>query len=146
MALGLILCWEQEPYRDFEAGVKWILRAAELGGVSAQYFVAVEYATGENISQNIEKAAHWYEMAAKSGHAEAQYNLALMYWQGEGVDKDVGKAQHWLLESAKQGELFALRVLSEAYEQGQFGFPQDVEQAKRWTEKYETAKRGKAQS
>jgi hypothetical protein len=50
MELGIVLFWDLGAHRE---GFKWIRRAAEQGDVGAQYFLAAELATGENVRKNL---------------------------------------------------------------------------------------------
>src|SRR3546814_13373335 len=58
IALGQILCDDGDPeMADFKVGFRWILAAARSGHRGAQYWVAVELATGENVRRNPGAAA-----------------------------------------------------------------------------------------
>jgi uncharacterized protein len=138
MELGLALYWDQKAVKP---GLYWIRRAAERNHLGAQYFLGVEFATGEHVRRNLKQSAQWYQRAARAGHAEAQYNLAQMYWTGEGVRRNPRKAREWLEASAKNADLLALRALSEAYETGGFGYTADSRKARLWLARYEAANR-----
>jgi uncharacterized protein len=133
MELGVVLFWDRHALRE---GFKWIRRAAEKDHIGAQYFLAVEFATGENVRQNLRAAARWYRRAAMLGHSEAQYNLALMYWAGEGVPRSSAAAHRWLRMAAKSDDLLALQALVNAYECGHFGYRPNAEQARYWRGRY----------
>lgn len=136
MEFGMVLCWDVGDYRS---GLRWVKRAAKQGHLGAQYFLAAELATGEQVSRNLPEAIKWYRIAAKAGHHEAQYNLALMLWNGEGVRKSRKAAHSWLEAAAKGGELLALRALAEAYSEGLMGYRQDPHRAKYWRNRYRRA-------
>jgi TPR repeat protein len=57
--LGTVLCWESPPLGNFTRGFEHILRAAASGLPYAQYFVASELATGENVAKDLQAAASW---------------------------------------------------------------------------------------
>ena len=122
-------------YSDFEKGFNWIQAAAEQGDIDAQYFLAVEFAIGENITRDPENAVFWYQKAAYLGHPEAQYNLGVMYLEGDGTEKSIKIGQNWILKSAKNGEYLAIDFLAKAYNQGLFGFPKDQSKAQVWQKK-----------
>jgi uncharacterized protein len=140
MSRGLILCWDDGRADAFREGLKWITRAANMGHLAAQHFLAAEYATGENVERNVAKAARWYQLAAKAGHPDAQYNLALMYWAGEGVRRNPRTAARWLHRAATNRDLFALRAITDAYQQGTLGMKKDPRKAAHWRKKYEAQK------
>jgi TPR repeat protein len=140
MAYGLVLCWNAKD-SEFKEGFKWILKAAEQGDTGAQYFAAVEYATGEHIDKDYPSAAALYQRASDAGHPEARYNLGIMYWNGEGVSRNPDKARELLLAAAQDGELLALRAVSEGYTNGAFGFAVNRSRAKYWRDKYQIAAR-----
>lgn len=68
-----------------------------------QYQLALRYLTGNNIFQDISRAAYWFEQAAQQNHVRAQYELGEMYKHGKGVTASVAKAKYWLSSAAKAG-------------------------------------------
>jgi TPR repeat protein len=133
MELGVVLFWDHAAHGE---GLTWIRRAAEQCHVGAQYFLAAELATGENVRKDVQEAARWYRRAARQAHSEAQYNLALMYWAGEGVPRSPTAAHRWLEKAAISGDLLALRALAEAYETGQLGYRRNRARARYWRSRY----------
>ena len=133
MALGLALCWDGEALSsNFTEGFNWILKAAERGHLGAQYFVAAQYATGENIQRDPYKAVEWYQRLAEVGHPEAQYNLAIMYLEADGICQDIEEFKRWLTRSAENGEILAKQFIEKIYRQGLYGFTRDNEKADAW--------------
>ncbi len=130
--LGLILCDADFEFGDFKEGFAQMLAAARAGDAAAQYFVAVEYATGERISRDPAVAATWYRRAAEQGHAEAEYNLGIMHLEGDGVTQNLGEGRRLVVSAAERGEYLARKFLWRAYTQGLFGFPIDSQQALHW--------------
>lgn len=89
--------------KDYDEAYKWYRKAAEQGNKSAisklyywptskieklrmlanlghaesQYLLAVSYAKGEGVKQNMEEAAKWYKKAAEQGHTKAKAALGL---------------------------------------------------------------------
>jgi uncharacterized protein len=96
----------KSPLSDEETW-RWLLRAAELGSVQAQYDAGASLARGEwvkrPISRNLEAAFEWYLRAAEAGHPEAQYNLATMLAEGEGCNQDLHAARAWLMRAVAGG-------------------------------------------
>lgn len=130
--LGLILCDSDFEFGNFKDGFSHMLAAAGAGDRAAQYFVAVEYATGGRVSRDPATAALWYRRAAESGHVEAEYNLGIMHLEGDGVAKDFDEGRRRILSAAERGEYLARDFLSRAYSLGLFGYPIDTEQASHW--------------
>jgi localization factor PodJL len=87
-------------------------QAAASGDPRAQYAVALRYAQGEDVSQDLTEAAHWLERAAAAGLAPAQYRLAAMYERGQGVSRDLGKARSWYAAAAEKGNIKAMHNLA----------------------------------
>jgi TPR repeat protein len=62
--------------------VRWFLKAAAQGNVSAQYNLSIMHAHGQGVSKDLEESARWTREAAEQGHAKAQDNLMsiLLYY------------------------------------------------------------------
>jgi TPR repeat protein len=59
-----------------EAAVPILREEAEMGIAESQYNLAVCYANGEGVKQDVEEARKWFEMAAAQGYANAVEALA----------------------------------------------------------------------
>ena len=81
--------------------------AAEQGESTAQFNLAMMYATGEGVPEDYVQAARWFRLAAEQGHVLAQALLGAMYNTGEGVPKDELDAYAWLSIAAAQGNTTA---------------------------------------
>ena len=111
------------------------LRArAEKGDVSAQYSLAVMYATGKGVATDLIEAVNWLRKAADQGNASAQYNLGVMYANGEGVTKDSAEAVNWYRRAAEQGHARAQANLGQKYFQGD-GVAKDLTEVAKWYRK-----------
>ncbi|SRR6266568_4602369 len=110
-----------------------LLRAAELGSVSAQCSLGSYYATGElSCPRNLKEAAKWYGRAANAGNPDAQYELGFMLLLGDGVEKDTTKAVCLIEEAAKQRHEDAVRLLVDVYRKGSYGVVRSAELADYW--------------
>jgi len=98
---------ENEP-----VAVAWHRERAEEGDVDAQYNLAVIYATGFGVKQDLRSAAWWYEQAANHKNAQAQLRLGMLYIIGLGVDGSVIKGTNLIQEAANQGVSLA-RVIND---------------------------------
>jgi localization factor PodJL len=113
------------PGDDLPAGIgSNRLRAAAAGGdPAAQYEVAVRFAEGRGIPQNLPAAAQWFERAARQGLPQAQFRLGAIYERGIGIKKDRESAQRFYLAAAEAGNARAMHNLGVLYAEGMDGKP-----------------------
>lgn len=97
----------------------------------AQNNVGVNYANGEGVPQDHQRAVKLFRLAANQGLADAQSNLGLMYNSGEGVPEDRNKAMKLFRRAANQGLADAQNNLGLMYTMGE-GIPADYKLATRW--------------
>jgi TPR repeat protein len=88
-----------------EEAMKWTLRAAESGLVSAQNNLGYLFQNGRAPGGvDFQKAFEWYLKAAELGSKTAQYNVCSIYYSGDqGVTRHLRKAKEWCQKSADQG-------------------------------------------
>jgi localization factor PodJL len=108
--------------------------AASKGDPAAQYEVAIRFADGRGVTQNMTEAAGWFERAAKQGLAPAQFRLGGLYEKGLGVKKDLEAARHLYLAAGEAGNGKALHNLAVLYAEGFDGKP-DYQVAAKWFRK-----------
>jgi TPR repeat protein len=119
-----------------------LLRAGQLGSVSAQRELGVMFATGEWTGpKDLAEAARWYRLAADNGNAESQYDLGFMLLLGEGTSKDTAEGLMWLERAGSQGEFPAFRLLADCYEHGYCEVPIDAAKAQLWRSRVEEYER-----
>jgi hypothetical protein len=94
-----------------EAGIPFLLKAAETGHVGAQCALGKCYADGVGIARDPAQAVQWTRLAAEQGLLEAQRNLARMYDDGIGVPKDAKEAIRWYRQAAAQDDEYARQDL-----------------------------------
>jgi localization factor PodJL len=112
-----------------------MLRTAALkGDPTAAYEIAVRYAKGRGVTQNLQEAAKWYERAARGGIVPAIFRLGTFYEKGLGVKKDLNVAQRYYLEAAKRGNAKAMHNLAVLYAEGGQNGP-DYKTAAQWFRK-----------
>lgn len=117
---------EYDPF-DYKS----IKEHAEKGDLNAQYSLGLMFYRGQEVAQDVEKAAYWFTKAAEKGYIEAQRFLGLMYSIGKGVSKDEKQAAYWYTKVAEQGfpdDQFTLGLI---YETGK-GVPKDYSNAINW--------------
>ncbi len=88
--------------KDYDAAVKWYLRAGDKGNPLAQSTLGDIYYYGRGVPQDYETAAAWWERAAKQGVGGAQLNLSVLYANGEGVPRDLVKSHMYANLAAAQ--------------------------------------------
>ncbi|HEY4855082.1 MAG TPA: hypothetical protein VIH98_00195 [Xanthobacteraceae bacterium] len=108
--------------------------AAAKGDASAQYEIAVRYAEGRGVAQNLTEAVEWFERAAKQGLAPAQFRLGGLYEKGLGVKKNLDTARRFYAAAGIAGNAKALHNLAVLYAEGIDGKP-DYQTAARWFRK-----------
>lgn len=75
-------------------------KSAELGYAPAQYKVAQQYLSDENLVNDLQ-AEVWLDLAANEGHADAQYALAKLYRDDQRSPIDIQEADKWLQAAAE---------------------------------------------
>lgn len=108
-------------------------RAAQSGDPSAEFNVAMRFAEGKAVPQDLKQAVYWYQRAASRGFGAAQYRLATMYERGLGVDADLPRAQIWYRRAAEQGSVKAMHNLAVLAAGSSLGKP-DYDLAAKWFE------------
>jgi localization factor PodJL len=119
-----------KPPGGFDA----VRTAATKGNPAAQFEVAVRYAEGRGVQQNLTDAAEWFERAAKQGLVPAQFRLGGLYEKGLGVKKDLETARRLYLAAGEAGNAKALHNLAVLYAEGVDGRP-DYQTAAKWFRK-----------
>lgn len=97
----------------------------------AQNNVGVNYANGEGVPQDHQRAVKLFRQAANQGLADAQSNLGLMYTSGEGVPEDRNEAMKLFRQAANQGLADAQNNLGLMYTIGE-GVREDHKEATKW--------------
>jgi localization factor PodJL len=108
--------------------------AAVKGDPAAQYEVAVRFAEGRGVPQDLTAAAEWFERAAKQGLTPAQFRLGGLNEKGLGVPKNPENARRLYLAAAEAGNAKAMHNLAVLYAEGFDGKP-DYPTAAKWFRK-----------
>ncbi len=92
------------------------LRAEAESGVSqAQTELAMRYADGTGVAQDLAEAIKWLRKAAEQGNYEAQLYLGVCYLKGLGVPKDEAEAKKWFRKTQDQDRAEAQLALADLY-------------------------------
>jgi localization factor PodJL len=105
--------------------------AAAKGDPGAQYEIALRFADGRGVPQNLAEAADWFDRAAKQGMVLAQFRLGGFYEKGFGVKKDLAAARRLYESAAEAGNAKAMHNLAVIYAEGIDGKP-DYATAAKW--------------
>jgi localization factor PodJL len=108
-----------------------LLRAAELGAVSAQVRIARMFEKGEGVPIDLGKARQWTQRAAEAGDRQAMHNLAVFFANGDGVAQDYTQAAKWFRDAAQRGVADSQFNLGALSEQG-LGVRKDLAEAYYW--------------
>ena len=143
---------ENDELKDnyMEKSYQWVLKSAENGEPSAQYFLATFIENGfgkeNNVAsgnstdlENAIRSYPWYLKAAQNGDSDAQSCLAFIHVNGESFDKDIPMPDYqdqlkgiaWAQRSALQENSKAEIIMGEAYEKG-IVLPKNQEKAFKW--------------
>lgn len=109
----------------------------------AAYEIALRYAEGRGVGEDMAAAAVWFARAAEGGIVPAQFRLGSMYEKGVGLKKDLAQARHYYLAAANRGNAHAMHNLAVLCAEGGEGKP-DFATAVTWFRK--AAERGVADS
>jgi TPR repeat protein len=118
------------------AAERWMLRAAEHGDASTQFWLGVAYDDKWFGAQDPDLALKWYQKAADAGDPDAQVALGEKYADGEGVKQSYEVAAKWFLKAAEHapdlgGAGQGRQRLGQLYMDG-LGVPHDYAQAYFW--------------
>lgn len=98
---------------DNQKATEYLEKSAELGNQYAKRLLALEYISGKNFEQNIDKGISLLTECADSGDAFSCYKLGNLYLKGDVVVQDLDKAEKYLL-SAEDNE-FTQYTLGKLY-------------------------------
>jgi TPR repeat protein len=102
---------------DYDAALKYLTKAAELGNTDANYRLGFMYCKGEHyrLGKNSEvKAAYHWEKAAIGGHPLARHNLAFIEKYKGTIERAV---KHFII-AAKLGYEGSMKELWKEYSAG----------------------------
>lgn len=120
------------------ASIPYFVRAAEAGDASAQFFMGHLLHQGDaelEIEANLESALMLIHKAAEAGHGSAHFYLAQLYRSGDPAHNVAPDADKFLVHLDAAIELQdddALFCMGDMYFHGSDGFPEDLEQARRF--------------
>ncbi|KAG1705117.1 hypothetical protein DVH05_004053 [Phytophthora capsici] len=118
------------------ASIPYFTRAAEVGDISAQFFMGMLLHQGDQdleIEPNFQSGLMLIEMAASKGHPAALYYLAQLYRSGDETNDfpaDRAKFLENLDKAMEAGDADAFFCMADIYFHGSDEFDQDYEQAR----------------
>jgi len=114
-ASDFVLIWDNEDLSD---AILLYEKAANLGHVKAQKWLADVHAPKRKFHGDINKHIHWIQKSAQGGDREAQFTLSEAHMQGVVVNKSKKEAFKWLEQSAKRGHVKAQTEIGKVYLSG----------------------------
>src|SRR5581483_11213163 len=79
-------------------------KTALTGSPTAQYAIAMRYATGDGVDQDYHEALGWFIKAAENGDLRASAKIASCFWAGQGAQRDYSRAYFWGLLAQATGD------------------------------------------
>jgi TPR repeat protein len=120
--------WDTISNRWGSVEFEKVLKSAEQGDVSAQYYAAIAYRDGNGAPTNSTEAFKWMKLAADQGMPRAERNLGRMFENGLGVATSLDDAVVWYQKASAHGDAQAQFNLGWMYDNGR-GVPSDMAQA-----------------
>ena len=130
--LGLTLMTGDGLPSDRDAGLAWIVRAAELGDPAAARDIAGRLRNGASIKVDETRIATALKPDADAGDVEAMRALAPMIIRGRGIKQDPAQGLAMLTRAAEKGASGAEQDLAQLYLAGAPGVPVSRPEALRW--------------
>ena len=90
--------------KQYDLAFRYLLKAAELGNVSAQSLTGENYLLGEGTPMNYSKAFEWLSKASDHQDASAESALGMIYRFGMGVPINYTLAEFWYTQAAAHGD------------------------------------------
>jgi TPR repeat protein len=109
---GLLLEGNARIPKEPEAGIGYLLRAAENGHSGAMLNYARALLSGNGVARDPAQGAAWLRQAAEADNEWAQLELGRRLLRGDGMSVDSAEARLWLERSAAQGNGPAGRELA----------------------------------
>lgn len=104
---------------------------AENGLAPAQRRLAMLYAHGEGVNNDLARARHWAQRAAEAGCVDAMCDLGRYCLRGEGGAQDEAAALHWFQQAAAFGHRESQFELGMLYMRGR-GVRANLDEALYW--------------
>ncbi|MDD5628508.1 MAG: caspase family protein [Elusimicrobia bacterium] len=120
--------------QDYAQALKWQRKAADQGGMWAQWELGALYQNGQGVKQDYVEAAKLYRASAEQGNPYAQSALGSFYQLGQGVKLDYDEALKWYRLAADQGFGDAEQAVGWFYQAG-WGVKQDSTEGLKWARK-----------
>lgn len=118
--------------QDRDAGIIWMVRAAEAGDPDAARDIAGRMRNGADIKIDETKVADALKPQVEAGNVEAMRALGPMYIRGRGVKQDLAMGLTLLKRAAEKGSSDAEGDLSQLYLNGAPGIPANRPEAMKW--------------
>jgi TPR repeat protein len=122
---------------DFDTAVQILSPLANQGNNIAERTLAYMYAYGLGLPQNRRRALALLIRANGDDISSTCYYFAENFDFGDDVLEDDTEAIWWYIKAAEYGNEKAQALLVQAYREGLYGLPVNVEESHYWSEKLE---------
>ena len=99
---------------DYDTGLHYLRKAAELGDAEAHYSLSVRYREGDGVEKDEKKEIYHLEEAAIGGHPYARHNLGCF----EANNDNFERARKHFIISANLGDHDSLTCLKDLFAEG----------------------------
>jgi TPR repeat protein len=99
---------------DYDTGLHYLTKAAELGDADAHYNLSCSYSDGEGVEKDMKRQFYHLEEAAIGGHPKARHNLGCV----AAKNGDVERARKHFIIAAKLGHHDSLKAVKLLYANG----------------------------
>jgi TPR repeat protein len=106
--------WKCKDEGDYEAALKYLTKAAELGDIGAHHSLSIMYRDGIGVEKDKKKEVYHAEEAAIGGHHMARHNLGC----DEGNNGRFERAKRHFIISANLGYHESLECVKDLYADG----------------------------
>lgn len=110
--------------------ISFFEQSAELGNVTAQYYLGHIYKSGNGTKVDLTKSRLWLEKASIAGNENAQVELANIYFS----EANYPKAKEWFTKASEKNVTTAQRMLGIIYAEG-LGTEKDYKKSMDWYRK-----------
>lgn len=97
---------------DTSRGLRYYEAGAQRNDIYSIDNLAIAYANGQGVPQDVNKALGLFKIAIDGGHPLAPNELGRLYFNGIGVPKDIKEAAKWYRLGADRGDAYAASNLA----------------------------------
>ncbi|WP_373033329.1 SEC-C metal-binding domain-containing protein [Sulfurovum sp.] len=138
--LGVIYTKGKGVKQDLKKSFYYTLQAANAGYPTAQYNLGTMYLNGGPVDINEALAYEYFTLASEQELRIAEFALAELFLLGRGCERDIARAEKLYNHSIETAE--EMLLLAGYYEDGTFGYTDNLQAASLLQKAYEISKTG----